>query len=69
MNRQEEAALVHAWDVWRRGRMVSDEEYLEFFDEEIRGNPRFKGMHVFEVLDVLLNAATPDGAPNRRESA
>ena len=69
MNRQEETAVVHAWEAWRRGRTLRDEEYLEFFDEQIRGNPRYRGVQVFEVLDVLLNAAQPVPTPNRRESA
>jgi len=65
MTKHDENALVHAWVAWRSGRDVKDESYIEFFDSEIRNNPRFRNTHVFEVLDVLVNAAEPD----RRESA
>jgi hypothetical protein len=65
MTRHDETALVHAWVAWRGGRTIEDEAYLEFFDVEVRNNPRFQGVHVFEVLDVLVNATEPD----RRESA
>ena len=65
MNRHDEIAVMHAWNAWLRGRVIDDETYLEFFDEEVRGKPQYRGLHVFEVLDVLLNAASPD----QRESA
>jgi len=65
MNRHDEIAVMHAWNAWLQGRMIEDETYLEFFDDQIRGKPEFQGLHVFEVLDVLLNGAKPD----RRESA
>jgi hypothetical protein len=65
MNRHDEIAVMHVWNAWLRGRVIDDETYLEFFDEQIRGKPQFGGLHVFEVLDVLLNAAEPD----QRESA
>ena len=65
MNRDDETALVHAWHVWRVGKIVTDDVYLEFFDDVVRQSPRFKRIHVFEVLDALVNAADPD----QRESA
>jgi len=65
MNRHDEIAVMHAWNAWLSGRVVADDTYLEFFDEQIRGKPEFGGLHVFEVLDVLLNATEPD----HRESA
>jgi hypothetical protein len=75
MTRHDENALVHAWVAWRSGREVRDDSYIEFFDAQIRNNPRFASMHVFEVLDVLVNAQ-PDRRPrsvppnpSRRESA
>lgn len=75
MTRHDENALVHAWVAWRTGRDVKDDSYIEFFDAQIRDNPRFRSTHVFEVLDVLVNAE-PDrrprsasSDPSRRESA
>jgi hypothetical protein len=75
MTRHDENALVHAWVAWRAGREVKDDSYIDFFDAQIRNNPRFASMHVFEVLDVLVNAE-PDrhprsvsANPSRRESA
>jgi hypothetical protein len=65
MTKRDESALVHAWFAWRTGREVKDGAYMEFFDAEIRNNPRFRSAHVFEILDVLVNAIEPD----RRESA
>ncbi len=75
MTRHDENALVHAWVAWRTGRDVKDDSYIEFFDAQVRNNPRFARMHVFEVLDVLVNAQPdrrPRSAPpnpSRRESA
>lgn len=65
MNRDEETALIRAWQAWSAGKVVTDDVYLEFFDAEVHRNPRFARIHVFEVLDSLVNAAEPD----RRESA
>ncbi len=65
MTRHDEVALVNAWVAWRTGRVVKDDAYIEFFDAEIRNDPRFRGTHIFEVLDVLVNSVDPD----RRESA
>jgi hypothetical protein len=65
MTRQDEIALVNAWLSWKAGRVVEDDAYIEFFDEQVRNDPRFKGTHIFEVLDVLVNAVEP----GRRESA
>lgn len=65
MTRHDEVALVNAWVAWRAGRVIEDEAYIEFFDAQIRDDPRFSGTHIFEVLDVLVNAVDPD----RRESA
>ena len=75
MTKHDENALVHAWVAWRTGRDVKDDSYIEFFDAQVRNNPRFARMHVFEVLDALVNAqpdrrprsASPN--PSRRESA
>jgi hypothetical protein len=75
MTRHDENALVHAWVAWRKGRDVEADSYIEFFDTQIRNNPRFASMHVFEVLDVIVNAQ-PDRRlrsvspnPSPRESA
>ena len=65
MTRDDETALVHTWQVWRAGKVVTDDVYLEFFDDVVRHSPRFGRIHVFEVLDALVNAADPD----QRESA
>ena len=65
MIREDETALVRAWRVWQSGRAVNDAAYLEFYDVVVRSNPRFARIHVFEVLDALVNAADPD----QRESA
>ena len=65
MTRNDESALVRAWFAWRVEREVRDDLYVEFFDEVVRNNPRFAGVHVFEVLDVLVNAVEPE----RRASA
>jgi hypothetical protein len=65
MTRQDEIALVNAWISWKAERVVEDNAYIEFFDEQVRSDPRFKGTHIFEVLDVLVNSADSD----RRESA
>jgi len=65
MTRHDEVTLVNAWVAWRTGRVIEDGAYIEFFDEEIRDDPRFRGTHIFEVLDVLVNAVDPD----RLESA
>ncbi len=64
MTKHDENALVHAWVAWRQGRNIRDDAYIEFFDAEIRNNPRFRTTHVFEVLDVLVNAE-----PDRRSSS
>ncbi len=65
VTRHDETALVRAWAAWQGGREAKDVSYLEFFDVKVRGNPRFKSTHVFEVLDVLVNSVEP----NRRQSA
>jgi hypothetical protein len=65
MNRHDEIAVMQAWNAWLGGRVVEDQTYVEFFDEQIRDRPEFSGLHVFEVLDVLLNTAEP----SHRESA
>ena len=65
MTRHDEVALVNAWVAWRTGRVVKDDANIEFFDAKVRNDPRFRGTHIFEVLDVLVNAVEPD----RRESA
>jgi hypothetical protein len=65
MTRDQETALIHAWHVWKAGRVVTDDVYLEFFDDEVRRSPRFARIHVFEVLDALVNSVDPD----HRESA
>jgi hypothetical protein len=75
MTKHDENALVRAWVAWRTDRHVKDDSYIEFFDAQVRSNPRFASLHVFEVLDVLVNAephryprsASPN--PPRRESA
>jgi hypothetical protein len=65
MNRDDEIALVQAWHEWRAGKAVNDDLYLEFYDREVRSNARFARIHVFEVLDALVNA--PEG-DNRRSA-
>jgi hypothetical protein len=65
MTRDDETALIHAWFVWKADKVVTDDVYLEFFDAEVRRSPRFARIHVFEVLDSLVNAVDPD----HRESA
>ena len=65
MVREDETALVRAWRIWQVGRAVDNDAYLEFYDAEVRTDPRFARIHVFEVLDALVNAAEPD----QRESA
>jgi hypothetical protein len=65
MTRQEEIALVNVWLSWKAERVVEDNAYIEFFDEQVRSDPRFEGTHIFEVLDVLVNSVDSD----RRESA
>ena len=65
MIREDETAIVRAWRVWQSGRAINDAAYLEFYDAEVRGDPRFARIHVFEVLDAIVNAAEPD----QRESA
>lgn len=65
MTRQDEIALVTAWLSWKAGRVIEDNAYIEFFDDVIRNDPRFGKVHIFEALDVLVNAVAPD----QRESA
>ncbi len=65
MTKHDEIALVHAWVVWRASRVVEDDVYVEFYDKVVRDNPQFRGINVFEALDVLVNSVDPD----RRESA
>ena len=65
MLREDETALVQTWFAWRSDRAINDEVYIEFYDAVVRDNPRFSRIHVFEVLDALVNAVEPD----RRESA
>jgi hypothetical protein len=65
MIRRDETALVRAWIAWRTDRAVDDQVYLEFYDSVVRDHPRFARIHVFEVVDALVNAVEPD----RRESA
>ena len=65
MNRDDEIALVQEWHEWRADRAINDDLYLEFFEREVRTNARFARIHVFEVLDALVNAPE-DG---RRRSA
>jgi hypothetical protein len=64
MNRDDEIALVQAWHEWRVGKAIDDDLYLEFFDRHVRTDARFARIHVFEVLDALVNA--PD---DQRRSA
>jgi len=66
MSRDEEAAIVAAWHAFIAGRTVDRRTYLDFLDTRVRPQARFRGLSVFEVLDVLVNAPEPEA---RRESA
>jgi len=66
MNREDEAAIVTAWRAFIAGKTVDRRAYLDFLDTRVRPQARFRGLSVFEVLDVLVNAPEPEA---RRESA
>lgn len=54
--RDDEAALLREWRKWCVDRVASGDLYLEFCDAVVRRNPRFDGIHIFEILDALVNA-------------
>jgi hypothetical protein len=56
MTREDRALLLRAWLSWSSGRPIDNQTCLEFLDHVVRPDPRFAGIHVFEVLDLVVNA-------------
>jgi hypothetical protein len=62
MYRDDEAALVRAWQQWRGRTEITDDVYMEFVDKVVRRDARFDRIHIFEILDALVNAPDADQA-------
>lgn len=56
MSKDDRAALLRAWTSWSTGRAMNNQTCLDFVDEVVRRDRRFSGIHVFEVLDLVVNA-------------
>ena len=56
MTRDDEAAIVSKWLAWRVGKRVSNDLYLEFYETQVRTDKALKRIHVFDVLDLVVNA-------------
>jgi hypothetical protein len=56
MTRDDRDALLRAWGKWNDGRAVTNQNCLDFLDQVVRPEVAFAGIHVFEVLDLLVNA-------------
>ena len=63
MTREDRSALLTAWLAWRAGRVMSNQTCMDFVDSVVRREPRFAAIHVFEILDLLVNAE-----PERRSA-
>ncbi len=63
MTREDRSALLRAWLAWSSGRVMSNQTCMDFVDDVIRREPRFAAIHVFEILDLLVNAE-----PERRSA-
>ncbi len=57
MTRDDRTLLLRAWLSWSSGQIVDNQTCLEFLDRVVRPDPRFANVDVFEVLDLLVNAA------------
>jgi hypothetical protein len=60
MCRDDEVALVRAWQHWRVDKPLSNDSYLEFVDKVVRRDKRYDRIHIFEILDALVNAPEDD---------
>ena len=56
MTRDDESTIVSRWQKWRVGKRISNDTYLEFFETKVQSDPAFAHIHVFDVLDLLVNA-------------
>ena len=57
MTREQEATILDAWQTGGGGKkQFRSEDYLEFYDTVIRRTKHLRRLHVFEVLDVVVNA-------------
>lgn len=63
MTREDRSALLRAWLAWSSGRAMSNQTCMDFVDEVVRRESRFATIHVFEILDLLVNAE-----PERRSA-
>ena len=63
MTREDRSALLMAWLALRAGRVMSNQTCMDFVDSVVRREPRFAAIHVFEILDLLVNAE-----PERRSA-
>lgn len=55
MTKDDESAIVSRWLSWRVGKRVSNDAYLEFFETQVHSDPALARIHVFDVLDLLVN--------------
>ncbi len=62
MNREDERRIASAWLKWlgsqpmRHTDELTNETYMIFVQTYVRDNPRFRGLNVYEILDVMVNA-------------
>lgn len=63
MTRDDRALLKGVWLHWSSGRTVNNQTCHEFLDQVIRPDPKFAHVHVFEVLDLVINVE-----PERRSA-
>ncbi|TDJ24004.1 MAG: hypothetical protein E2O54_12275 [Gammaproteobacteria bacterium] len=63
MTREDRSALLREWLAWSSGRVMSNQTCMDFVDDVIQREPRFATIHVFEILDLLVNAE-----PERRSA-
>lgn len=63
MTRDDRTLLLRAWLSWSSGQAVNNQTCLDFLDQVVRPDRRFAHVHVFEVLDLVVNAE-----PERRSA-
>ena len=68
MTREQEVAIVEAWQSWATKRVLSSENYLDFYGAIVRRSKSLRRLHVFEVLDVVMNTEYAGPHESRRSA-
>ena len=68
MTREQEAAIVVAWQYWRLEKRLTSEDYLDFYETVVLRTKPLRRLHVFEVLDVVVNTEHVAETVSRRSA-